>query len=399
MKVCIITSGSRLPVPSVRGGAVQTGIQQIVEENEKYNKMDLTVFSTYDQKAFKESLKYKNTKFYFIKYPQIRINMVKGINRLSKKLGIRKKFVANYIFIGKVYSHLRKNKYDFVIVKNNPRFCIKLSGVSKVVLQLHNDFLNDNTVNFTNIINSCDLYLTNSDYIKKRLLSIGSINPSDVYIHYNCSEIDKFSKSCTDEICISKTKQKLGIEPNEKVILFTGRPVKEKGIKELIIACKGITDIEYKLVIVGAKEFEMEKRNSYLDDLKIAAEAIKERVVFTGYVPYSDMPDIYAIADVVAIPSIWDEPAGRVVMEAQASKKPIIVSDSGGILEYTDEKASIVVKRGNEFINDLTREIIHSLENPVESRKRAEFGYEFVQKFKPKNYYFDLYNILKSNSL
>ena len=60
MKVAII-SGGKLPVPAVKGGAVETGIQQLVEQNEIYKNIELTVYSIYNDEAIIESKKYKNT--------------------------------------------------------------------------------------------------------------------------------------------------------------------------------------------------------------------------------------------------------------------------------------------------------------------------------------------------
>ena len=47
-KVAVVSPGG-LPVPNVCGGAVETGIQQIIEENEKHGWVDLTVYSIWNE--------------------------------------------------------------------------------------------------------------------------------------------------------------------------------------------------------------------------------------------------------------------------------------------------------------------------------------------------------------
>ena len=45
----ILLAPSDLPIPSVKGGAIETGIQQIIDENEKKHKIDIIVYSYYNQ--------------------------------------------------------------------------------------------------------------------------------------------------------------------------------------------------------------------------------------------------------------------------------------------------------------------------------------------------------------
>jgi len=66
LKICMVIPKG-LPVPNVKGGAIETLVTEIVKHNEKEKKLDLTVFSMYDEIAQHESEKYKYTKFCYIK--------------------------------------------------------------------------------------------------------------------------------------------------------------------------------------------------------------------------------------------------------------------------------------------------------------------------------------------
>ena len=68
--VLIITPGG-LPVPAVKGGAVQNLIEHIISQNDRYNKINLTIISPMDEKAKEVANKYKNTEFCWIKIPKI----------------------------------------------------------------------------------------------------------------------------------------------------------------------------------------------------------------------------------------------------------------------------------------------------------------------------------------
>jgi hypothetical protein len=56
-----------LPVPAVKGGAVETLAQFLVEENEKLREAELLVFSVYDPAAEEMAEKYTHARFFFIR--------------------------------------------------------------------------------------------------------------------------------------------------------------------------------------------------------------------------------------------------------------------------------------------------------------------------------------------
>ena len=85
MNIAVITSGY-LPVPSVKGGAVETIVNNLIKKNEEYNKAYFTIFSIYDKKACEESKKLKNTEVVFIKKSKI-------VNCFDKMIF----FIAKYI--------------------------------------------------------------------------------------------------------------------------------------------------------------------------------------------------------------------------------------------------------------------------------------------------------------
>ena len=58
--ICFITQCS-LPIPTTKGGAVETLVEYIVDENEREKKYNITVISVEDEKAKEISKKHKNT--------------------------------------------------------------------------------------------------------------------------------------------------------------------------------------------------------------------------------------------------------------------------------------------------------------------------------------------------
>ena len=118
---------------------------------------------------------------------------------------------------------------------------------------------------------------------------------------------------------------------NEKIILYVGRLVYEKGIQHLISAMPKILNgyNDAKLVIAG--------KGGMIDELKQEAEAlgIGNKVYFTGYLDSKQVQKMYKCADIAVFPSTY-EPFGIVALEAMLAGVPTVVSDVGGLNEIIE---------------------------------------------------------------
>lgn len=395
IKVAMISPDS-LPVPAVKGGAIQLGIQQIIDENEKLNMLDLTVYSVFDEEARAASEKYQNTRFHFIKSAN-KSFAVKRINNVLNFLNIRHRFDVNPGYTKSLCEQLSKNRFDTIIIKNTVRFVEPISKITTdpIWLQLHNDNLNNCILRCKPIYGACRKVLVNSHYLKKRVLTIENARSEDVFVHKNCTDIHSFKKEqYSNEI--KELKNKYKIHDDDIVILYSGRTVPEKGIKELIMAVKKLPEgLKFKLLIVGSKGFGKKVTNIYLYQLKKIADSIRHKIIFTGFIQYHDLPKIHAISDMAVVPSIWEEPAGRVITEAMASGLPVIASGSGGMEDYINKESTIIVRRGKTFIEDLSSEIKRLMEDKLLRERMGKAGQEFVKKFDSYIYYKQLIEFLK----
>ena len=120
---------------------------------------------------------------------------------------------------------------------------------------------------------------------------------------------------------------------NEKIILYVGRLVYEKGIQHLIAAMPKILSNYHdaKLVIAG--------KGGMIDDLKAETSSLglDNKVYFTGYMDSKKVQKMYKCADVAVFPSTY-EPFGIVALEAMLAGVPTVVSDVGGLNEIVDHR-------------------------------------------------------------
>ncbi len=118
--------------------------------------------------------------------------------------------------------------------------------------------------------------------------------------------------------------------PGGNQVMFVGRLRPEKGVDVLLRAMEIVrrTIPEASLVLVGSGDSE--------DELRSLAVSLRlgEGVEFRGAVAPDDMPKQYSAADIVIVPSVWEENFGLVGIEAMASGRPVIGSDVSGIREW-----------------------------------------------------------------
>lgn len=118
--------------------------------------------------------------------------------------------------------------------------------------------------------------------------------------------------------------------PGERIVLFVGRLVYEKGVHVLVNAIpKVLEKVNAKTVIVG---------NGYMKEQIsgiVKGLGIDQKVMFTGFVDDETLRRLQTCADVSVVPSLF-EPFGIVALEAMAAKSPVVVSDTGGLAEIVD---------------------------------------------------------------
>jgi glycosyltransferase involved in cell wall biosynthesis len=116
--------------------------------------------------------------------------------------------------------------------------------------------------------------------------------------------------------------------PDEKIIFYVGRLVREKGVQVLLDAAPMI------LSRVPNTKFVIAGKGPYLKELQDQAKrmGIGNRVYFTGYIDDYTRNSLYSWSNVAVFPSLY-EPFGIVALEAMAARTPVVVSDTGGLSE------------------------------------------------------------------
>ena len=368
MKIAILTSGI-MPVPAVQGGAVENLIDYYLEYNDQHRLHDITVYSVWHPDAEKHSaLKSEVNHYEYFNVNSFTAKVLKRFYKWTHRNGYY--FYTIEFFIDQVIRKLRKEYYDVIIIENRPGYALKLAGKNnaKLVYHLHNGKLDNTIKDYRAIYDAASRIITISDYIKN---CVKTINPHDtkaITVH-NGINLSLFSPNTLPK----KHRADLGLEIDDFVIFYSGRITPEKGIAELLIAMSRLTKhAKIKLLLLGNVFYGIKETwHPFLDTIKELTTSLENRVIATGFVPYDDIPGYLQLADIAIIPSLWDEPFGLTVAEAQAMGKPIITTRRGGIPEVVSEENAIMLNTDDHFIENLAKSILYLYEHPEKRETMA----------------------------
>ncbi|MGH8776836.1 MAG: glycosyltransferase family 4 protein [Jiangellaceae bacterium] len=122
-------------------------------------------------------------------------------------------------------------------------------------------------------------------------------------------------------------------------VLFLGRLHAQKQVDVLVRAAAYLPQAQVVLVGDGPHRMSLER---------LARQAgVVERVHFVGFVPHQDVPAVLLAADVLVMPSRYEE-LGTAMLEAMQAGVPIVASDTGGIpAVITHEHNGLLVPPGD----------------------------------------------------
>ncbi len=214
---------------------------------------------------------------------------------------------------------------------------------------------------------NADLVVTVSNYSATRASLLYKLDKKKIRVVPNGVDPEKFQP-------MTKTptlRRNLGLS-NSQIILFVGRLIPRKGLNFLVEAAKKIVRerSETLFVIVGNGPL----RNSL--ESQITRYGLSRNFRFLGDAKEDLLPSLYNCADVFAFPSI-QEGQGIALLEAQASAKPVVAFNVGGVNEAIREGTTgLLVERGKS--DKLADAILGLLSDSSLRSKMGKEGREFV---------------------
>lgn len=180
-------------------------------------------------------------------------------------------------------------------------------------------------------------------------------------------DIERFKP---DRRCGCGLRERLNIDKDAIVVLFTGRLVWEKGIYDFIYSAKLVLlnspNLPLKFVVVG-KGHERDRLLQQIGEL-----GIEDYFILIEDYPYHEIHKLYNMADIFCLPSIslrqWKEQFGMVLIEAMACGIPVISTASGSIPEVIGDAGILVQANDPKALSEAVISLIQ------DNAKRHGFG-------------------------
>ncbi|MDD4869469.1 MAG: glycosyltransferase family 4 protein [Kiritimatiellae bacterium] len=120
---------------------------------------------------------------------------------------------------------------------------------------------------------------------------------------------------------------------NRFTVLFVGRMIPVKGVETLLKVATVISDVQF--VFAG---------DGPLASIVQTASKAHENIIFAGRVDNRNLPVYYNAADILCVPSQYEEGFGRIILESLSCGCPVIASRRGGIPEALDESVGMLIE-------------------------------------------------------
>lgn len=206
-----------------------------------------------------------------------------------------------------------------------------------------------------------------SEFMKGEAIRLFNCPSDKIDVVFNGVNAEKFQFDW-DEDERQKLRQQYA-KPDEKIVIYVGRFVREKGIQVLLNAIHVVLadQPKTKFLIVGGGH--RERFEKFVD-----WAGLSDHVVFAGFRANRALHELYRCADVAVFPSLY-EPFGIVALEGMAAGIPVVASDAGGLKEVVlHEKTGLT-----SFANDpssLAWAIREALNNPDRGQEMAHRAQE-----------------------
>ncbi len=209
-----------------------------------------------------------------------------------------------------------------------------------------------------------------------QIIAISEQTKQDIIRYLNVPEnkIDVIYQGChhafkenQPEELIHKTREKFSLP--ERFILNVGTIEERKNLLNIV---KAVTTTDIPLVVVGRKTKYYKKIRDF-----ILKNKMEHQVHFLEGVSMDELAVIYKLADIFVYPSFF-EGFGIPVIEALFSKTAVITSNTSCLPEAGGND-SMYIDPENDL--DLRSKIKFLWDSEAERKRRADKGFEFVQKF------------------
>lgn len=166
---------------------------------------------------------------------------------------------------------------------------------------------------------------------------------------HNISHLERFAHG-------QDIRAELGYGPEHVLTVYMGQMIRQKGIEMLIEAFRQVPNGNARLILAGGIR---KTDGAYTEDEVRSLVARDPRIRYLGF--RTDAENLYRTADIMVMPSQWEEPCAMILFEAAAAGKPLIATATGGTPEILrDGETGYLIDRTD------TQSLAHHLQRLID---------------------------------
>ncbi len=347
----------KLPVPPVRGGAIQTYIDGAAPHIAADH--DLTIYCRRDPDLPDEELR-------------------DGIRFVRVDPGS-----SSLTYAGAVADRLASDPPDMLHTFNRPVMVPlyhQAAPRSRLLLSVHNEMFAPEQVALevgAAVVHQTDAIITISDFIQRGIRRRFPAAVGKLRTIYSGVDHERFLPRWHPSALAAAAELRQTLDLGDhRVVLFVGRMTPKKGAHIVVEAIRRLQrdGVPIRLVVVGSKWYGGDDPDPYITELHASAEGLVPPAAFTGYVPYADVHRYFGLADVFVCASQWEEPLSRTHYEAMAAGLPIVTTDRGGNAEVVRGYRNGVVLKQHDDPEEMASAIRTLLVHRIRARKMGVRG-------------------------
>ncbi|GGD91419.1 glycosyltransferase family 4 protein [Paenibacillus nasutitermitis] len=352
----------KLPVPNIRGGAIQTYICGVASILSKHHR--ITVLGRTDPDLPNEEVSES------IRYVRVNSDGVFDVYSLG---------VIHFL-------SQNQEQYDIIHIFNRPRLIAPVHDAvpnARIILSMHNDMFNPEKISRAEgsaAIEQAERIITISNYIGRTIIEYFPQVEPKLKTIYSGVDLSLFAP-WTESPYSLQARDSIRTEHNltsKKVILFVGRLSRNKGPHVLVRAMSHLQQ-DAVLVIVGGAWYNDNTISDYVAYVRALAERSPIPVITTGYVQAHDVHRWFCASDVFVCTSIWQEPLARVHYEAMAAGLPFLTTNRGGNPEIVRDNNGLLLMNPEDPM-EYAHHLNQLLSNPHLSRQMGLNGRRMVEQ-------------------
>ena len=298
--------------------------------------------------------------------------------------------LADLISLFRLYRVMRRERFD-IVHTHNPKpgllgqLAARMAGVPIVVNTLHGFYFHDYMhplwrrfyVSMEKIAARCsDVILSQNREDIQTALKEGICHPEKIKYLGNGIDLTLFDRDQISRVAIQRKRAEIGLPKEARVVGFVGRlAAKRKGFLDFLAAGQQVVQRlpNVRFLIVGDADYG---KPDAVQPAVAENYGIEDHCLFLGWRPNEELPALYALMDVLVLPSLF-EGLPRAVMEASAMCVPAVATNVKGNREAIEHGHNgLLVPLGD--VQSLSNAIVELLTDREKARCMGKEGHRMA---------------------